>query len=300
MIYFPFIRGRQYDLLALKECLERGLLSDKIVPIIEPVKASPTLFSTLETFARHDRKVGFIQNPRVGYYMKDYGEEHAFVKGNAILRHPQIIQTLYADEYPFQDGVERICISTSVDDKSYAEEMNRLDNIIINLVPDSTEFRRSNLANKVILTDSFHKKDRNSDYAINEDEFFSSNHIYCEDDGYCGFADYSIIGGEYQESGFAPVAVAIHVVYFDEDQNLRIHHFVSDSNADISNTGEKYAEALGKLAGFDKALSHMTEGLRALLDDYENERFHGLGVVKKYTLMHHIELMSRYLDGRLQ
>ena len=35
MIYFPFIRGRQYDLLALKECLDKELLSDKIIPIIE-------------------------------------------------------------------------------------------------------------------------------------------------------------------------------------------------------------------------------------------------------------------------
>lgn len=300
MIYFPFIRGRQYDLLALKECLDKGLLSDKIIPIIEPVKASPTLFSTLETFARHERNVGFIQNPRVGYYMKDYGEEYAFVKGNAILRHPQIIQTLYADEYPCQDDVERICISTSVDDKLFAQEMNSNGNIRFNLVPDCSEFRRSKLPDKVILTDNFHKMERNSDYAKNVDEFFSSDHIFCEDEGYCGFADYSIIGADYQESGFAPVAVAIHVVYFDNEQNLRVHHFVSDTNTDISNTGEKYAEALGKLAEFDMALSYMTEGLRALLDDHENKRFHGLGVVKKYTLMHHFELMSRYLDGRLQ
>lgn len=300
MTYFPIIRGRQYDLLALKECLEKKVLSDKVIPIIEPVKASPTLFSTLESFEKHGHKVGFIQNPRVGYYMEDYGDsESAFVKGNAILGYDQIMQAFYADEYPCQDAVKRICISTSVDDKIHAEEMNHLDNIIFNLVPDSSEFRRSKLPGKVILTDDFRKKDRNSDYAENVDEFFSSNHVYCESEGYCGFADYSIIGADYQESGFAPVAVAIHVVYFDEEQNLRVHHFVSDTNTDISNTGEKYVEALGKLADFDKVLENMTVGLSALLDDYRDERFHGLGVVKKYSLMHHIELMSRYLDGRL-
>ena len=45
------------------------------------------------------------------------------------------------------------------------------------------------------------------------------------------FQTYSIVGKEYSDSGFAPYAVAIHIVYpaSISDETLRIHHFVSDS-----------------------------------------------------------------------
>lgn len=42
-MYFPYLRGRQFELIALRELLENGVLSDRIIPIIEPVKLSSTL-----------------------------------------------------------------------------------------------------------------------------------------------------------------------------------------------------------------------------------------------------------------
>ena len=51
-MYFPYVRGRQYELLALKELVSGGLLSDKIIPIVEPVKLSPTLINTMDEFIK--------------------------------------------------------------------------------------------------------------------------------------------------------------------------------------------------------------------------------------------------------
>ena len=42
-MYFPYVRGRQYELLALRELVEKNLLTDFVIPIVEPVKLSPTL-----------------------------------------------------------------------------------------------------------------------------------------------------------------------------------------------------------------------------------------------------------------
>ena len=42
-MYFPYFRGRQYELLALKELATKKLISSAIVPIIEPVKIIPAL-----------------------------------------------------------------------------------------------------------------------------------------------------------------------------------------------------------------------------------------------------------------
>ena len=37
-MYFPYLRGRQFELIALRELVEKDVLSGRIMPIIEPVK----------------------------------------------------------------------------------------------------------------------------------------------------------------------------------------------------------------------------------------------------------------------
>ena len=43
-----------------------------------------------------------------------------------------------------------------------------------------------------------------------------------------------MVGNEFEESGFAPLAIAIHIMYFGNREELRVHHFVSESNESIS------------------------------------------------------------------
>ena len=51
-MYFPILRGRQFELLALRELLNKGVLSNQVIPIIEPVKVSTTFVKTIETFTK--------------------------------------------------------------------------------------------------------------------------------------------------------------------------------------------------------------------------------------------------------
>ena len=138
---------------------------------------------------------------------------------------------------------------------------------------------------------------KNIDYLDTETEFFSSDHLYYADDGYKGFSDYSVVGEEFSETGFAPYAVAIHIVYFDKKNILRIAHFVSDSNDDISDPARKFAEAVKKLVEWNQNMGLNTVGIQAFEKAYYYQTYPGLGVVKKYSIMHHLELMSKYLDG---
>ena len=71
-MYFPYLRGRQYELLALKELVENSKIGEKVIPVIEPVKLSPTLISTMGTFATANHKVAVIRNPSVGGFDFDY------------------------------------------------------------------------------------------------------------------------------------------------------------------------------------------------------------------------------------
>ena len=67
-MYLPYLRGRQNELLCLRELLDAGKLSQKVIPIIEPVKFSSTLFSTLSKFVEMDHPVIVVRNPKVGLF----------------------------------------------------------------------------------------------------------------------------------------------------------------------------------------------------------------------------------------
>lgn len=59
-MYFPYLRGRQFELIALRELLENDRMSEKIIPIIEPINPSSTLLKTLKCFIEKERSQLFI------------------------------------------------------------------------------------------------------------------------------------------------------------------------------------------------------------------------------------------------
>jgi hypothetical protein len=168
-----------------------------------------------------------------------------------------------------------------------------------NFILDESSFKRKfrDECNSVLLADRFNKQNRNIDYAKETDESFSEDHIYFKDEGYLGFSDYSVIGDEYVDAGFAPYAVAIHIVYFDDEKSLRIKHFVSDTNDDINDPAQKFAEAVEKLVKWNQVKKIKTTGISTLEEMFRQEVYPGLGIVKKLSIMHHIELISQFLDG---
>lgn len=312
-MYFPYLRGRQFELIALRELVENGLLSDKIVPIVEPVKLSTTIIKTLEIFQGTDKRMALVRNPQVGNFISDLNKgknAHLKEKLYELLKLGGIIDVHFVNpksQISITKLLERgghisdiITICDHEDYISVYEELFSVDKPRYSLIPDESIFRRRIRHSRVMMDDKFKKQSRNTDYAKTHDEPFSADHLYYEEDGYVGFSDYSVIGNEYSESGFAPYAVAIHIVYFDEKNNLRIKHFVSDTNDDIRDPAGKFAEAVKKLVEWNKIEKIDTFGINTFTQIYENEVYPGLGTVKKLSLMHHIELMGRFLDGELK
>ena len=263
-MYFPYLKGRQYELLAIRELLSKNLLSKKIIPIIEPVKVSSTLLSTLETASSLKRKIAVICNSNItmGFNINNTSEvDKEYLE---ILKNKNIIKVfflyrnlektlkVYQDNEIFEDVSEIMIICDNAD---YVEEYQK--NFTnkkpkYTLIPNENRFKRNIKENIILLDDKFEKKERNSDYLLNEDEFFSDDHLYYKEDDYKGFSDYSIIGKKFIDGGVAPYAVVIHMLYFDDKKNLRVHHFVSDSNSDIKNPANKFYEALKKLIKFNE------------------------------------------------
>lgn len=73
-MYFPYLRGRQNELLCLRELLEANRLYNTIIPVIEPVRCNSTFFTTIIKFIEADRKIIIIKNPKVSKFRSDYEE----------------------------------------------------------------------------------------------------------------------------------------------------------------------------------------------------------------------------------
>lgn len=311
-MYFPYIRGRQYELLAIKELASKNLICDKVVPIIEPVKLSSTLINAISEYIKCKRYICIILNPKVGNFFiecknaQPKSKEREWCDGfnshcdsNFVI--PSLIMNMDVKLFINDRNKDNLLIIHN--DRDFLDDYEKLFTGYTpqyTLIPDERVFRRSVTTKRVIFADKFVKKMRNSDYAKKVDEPFSDELLFFETEGYAGFSDYSMIGNDYLESGFAPYAVAIHIVYFDNKHEIRIRHFVSDSNDDIEDPAGKFYEALQKLYTWYHAESNppRTEGINAFLEHYRQQTYPGLGTVKKLSLMHHLELVSNYFEGK--
>lgn len=308
-MYFPILRGRQFELLALRECVSRGILSEKVIPVIEPVKVSSTYVKTIDAFIQNKRRIAVIRNPLVGSWEKDIlKDNNKTLEGLVGKQYTNkcVISTLYVTPQVSEDlcsaesvgiGIENmILICDSAENIKYYEDSITGNKPMYNIIPDKGDFRRRIRANRVMCEDHFPKQPRNINYADIADEFYSSDHLYYIEDGYKGFSDYSIVGKDFVETGFAPVAVVIHIVYFDDQKTLRIAHFVSDTNDDINDPARKFAEAVEKLVKWNEKMNLHTIGIQEFEEAFKSGTYPGLGVVKKLSIMHHLELISKYLD----
>lgn len=306
-MYLPYLRGRQFELIAIRELIENELIGSKVIPIIEPIKPSSTLIKTINFCIERDKKIAIIHNPQVGTFLKALlNLSDSTLKENLInsFNEEQIIFSHILNNNSRtelaaakQNQSEMLLI---LNERDYLNDyLTIFDNVRpkFTLIPDESAFRRKINKNRVLIADRFTKQQRNADYYDLEDEFYSEDHLYYKEDGYVGFSDFSIVGEEFSESGFAPYAVVIHMVYFDKDQSLRIKHFVSESNDDISDPAGKFYEALEKLIEWQSEVNLDTYGMKEFAKHYKNGTYPGLGTVKKLSIMHHIELMNKFLEG---
>lgn len=308
-MYLPLLRGKQYELIALRELIQEDLLSQKIVPIIEPVKLSSTLIKTLSTFVEFNKEIAIIINPEVGDFINELHDDNNGKLSDDffdICKNNNVKFLVYLEsDYNYEDFLEKYnykeigVIFKNTDSITIYEDYFINTHTKYNLIPEQSIFKRRINDSKILLSDKFNKRARNNDYSDEEDEPFSDDHLYYLLDGYEGFSDYSIIGNQFNETGFAPYAVAIHIVYFDASESLRIRHFVSDSNEDISDQAKKFKEALDKLLSWSYENNQDTWAIEKFKDLNERGVYPGLGSVKKLSIMHHLELMSKYMDGQI-
>lgn len=316
MKYYPYIRGKQYELLALREISEVDSAGNVICPIIEPIKFSSILKKTIDILRDRHRPFILVVNPEYGD-LSGKPVEQTFRKMMAFIGEPvpemSIAMLYHVRTAELQDFLEDVNVqNVSLIVKKDPSETSILSNLLNqqnvskvfideSLSRSVRRLMRNTPAERITLANRFEVKAKNADYQDPEDEFFSDDHLYFEEDGFQGFSDYSTIGDDYKESGFLPYAVVVHMIYLKEDNVLWIHHFVSDSNEDYNDVPNKLYEALTKMSRWyqEKGCPH-TRAFNQLMDYYHNEAFPGLGMLKKLSMLNHFEIISNYFNNELQ
>lgn len=164
-MYYPYLRGKQFDLLALKEALSRGLLSNKIQPVIEPVRDSATLKNVIELFQKKHHRIAVIQNPQVGQFKLFDQHVHSWtVKENSSVVPAQILTPENLSEV--LDSPPAFLVFDGQHYPKDTEVWKQLAGVDSKfLIPDTSRFRIWLPENKIVIRDSFQTRKHVESYA---------------------------------------------------------------------------------------------------------------------------------------
>lgn len=313
-MYFPYLRGKQFELKALKDFFTENPEERFIVPIVEPVnKTYRALESALESLRKENRQYAIILNPREGdfkhksiqfslpsenpdLFLPDADWIPAFLCGGDT--DASVIETLHRGRHTnvmlvFQSGINL--------DNELTQNLISLTNVgYIVVFFHSTPSPRIKKAligtgkRIIYMEDCFNTKKRNADYAVKTDESFTSLFSFYQEEGYYGFSDYTALSSEVNDGGMLPYALAIHLTYKKSEDEINIHHFVSDSNYDQTNIRGKFQEAAMKIQPFyEEGQYHITPSVKELIERAEApDGFPNLGYLKKLSVKNHLELIG--------
>ncbi|MDE5999038.1 MAG: sce7725 family protein [Bacteroidaceae bacterium] len=311
-MYYPYLRAKQYELKALREFSVEHPEQDSITPILEPVKQQPNALNlAIGEMLNNRLKFALILNPKDGDF------KHPTVLFDAWSQNIQLMDEkegwipafLYSrrnadeissmiDEHRLENVmiIFRTCMDMD-DESAWGIINNQSIGYVVNSFGSTISRRlRSRLKETgkqiIKLDDCFKSRVRNADYALEVDELFSEEpFFYAEEGNLDGYSDYTTLPSEYIEGGMLPYALAIHLSYRKNEEQLYVHHFVSDSNETNSDIRGKFREAARKVAPFYKG-KVQTEAVKEIIEKAnDSEGYPGLGYLKKLSVKNHLELI---------
>jgi len=309
-MYFPYLRARQFELITLRELVTEGALSN-IVPVLEPVKES---FNNLnlahKVFREEDFNAYLILNPFQGEITGDTETFLTYISGLDNSKFQPAFH--YSDNLDYiTSSIEKynlenclvICLDNFSDEESFKAICNNSKVSHIMLL-DPHKYRNLDRYIKSLgkfyirLDDVFEKQQKNADFLNIPAHKFTEEHLYYEEDNYQGFADFTVLPSEYIDGGSTPRAVVIHLTYLysDAENQIWVRHFTSESNDSIANVQGKFAEAASKAVRFCNSLPLNNSATDELRRYFAEERYPGLGTVKKISIKNHLLVVSNFLN----
>lgn len=308
-MYYPLLRARQFELIALRDLANEGQTQDVIRPILEPVKGSNTnLNLAYKVFVERGQEVYLIVNPEVGEFR---GDNSPYLEYLSSLEHKVFFPAFYyrnnaeyiiaqIQTHALEDCM-LICQNDINPSDSDFKELVVLDQIkAINMDDPGRNrqldrFLKGLNKNYIRRDDLFEKQPRNSNFLDIDEHRFSEEHLYYREETYKGFSDFTVLPSEYSEGGSTPRAVVLHLTYFKNEDQIWIRHFTSETNDSIANIQGKFAEAAQKAVQFCKENNLNNSAIEELMGYFERAHYPGLGTVKKISIKNHLLIVGDYI-----
>lgn len=312
-MYLPFLRGKLYELKAIKEFIEEGYGKDygrHIMPIIEPVKKDMRpLLSCVEAMGQASMPFAVVLNSCTGDFQRSAFDVPALlekvqgmrcspafeVNGNANVEAIEAaigenglsnVMLVFFSIVELDDEKVRRLVSNEAVRYIAAMSLTQRPPVIAELKEFGKEL--------ITLEDCFQEKTPNNAYRENLDEFFSDTFYYYKSlFGLFGFSDFTALSRNYRDRGALPQVVAIHMTYRKSDKVVNVYHFLSDSRNGANDIRGEYKEANAKIPPF-----YADKPTTTAIDQIVQKDYPGLGAIKKYSIKNHFELMSRILHEK--
>jgi len=230
MCYYPFLRGKQFELILLREKAQL-LKENNIHPIIEPVKQDfKALNRALKVLNEEGVDCTLIVNPKSGNNPVDSEKIIDELIRNSIKDYSSVSIGYILDANSKIDNVTKLLKDHNefnfslihygfTNGKELAREINTYSSIKKHIFIDGfagklyqRNFKATD-SSRILIRDEFKPQRKNSLYP--QSEHFSDLHITFPDEGMDGFGDFLIVGDDYREAGGPAYAVAIHLTYLD-------------------------------------------------------------------------------------
>lgn len=311
-MYFPYFRGKQYELITIRETATL-LAESEFVPIIEPVKEPLAgLERALDAIVAAGGAAIVVVNPQHGDHVNQdrpisellndsFGQQENIIAGIFLSENITLDEVAdYLEQY--EDRNIALIHAGFADPRSLstrlAEASGQMHHIFFEASCGRLYRRHFPQGTRVLIRDGFQRRINREHPPI---EFFSDLHVTYLDEGMSGFGDFLTVGDDYSETGGPAYAVAIHITFIDDDNDnaMYIHHFVSDRQDTPTDPAGKFAEALDKLVDeVDREGSkiYVTPSIEEFRDLHNRGHFPGLGYTKKLSMKHHIETLAQYFE----
>jgi len=309
-MYHPYFRGKQFELITIREMAPR-MAASGFVPIIEPVReALKGLERALTEICKAEGNAIVIVNPFHGDHAED-GVSISKLLDNVFLNRGITAGILLHNDMDTADVLacyeKHKAHSPAFIHAGFTEARALAEKLGDGLADTRHVFfekhchklyRRhfKGAAKRVLLRDGFERR-RNADHPAVE--LFSDLHVTYDDEDMDGFGDFLIVGDDYTEGGGPAYAVAIHLTFIDPDEDdvMYIYHFVSTTKDTPTDPAGKFAQALDKLVNkLNSGTSKLFESsaIKEFRDLHKKGHFPGLGYVKKLSMSHHIETLADF------
>jgi hypothetical protein len=311
-MYFPYLRGKQEEQFAV---LESTAGADLVLPVFEPTSDSNAHARRYERIAASGKRLALIVNSAHGRPAPAPGAIGRMIQAidgtspGAVLPAYEIrANSTAADVQAFCAGyADRRIVLVH---RSNVLPLNTLAAALQPLTEDPVHvlleggaplpvIRTLRGIGTVLLRDGFERHPTNGAYPART-AFDDLTYTY-DTLGYQGMGDFSIVGDLYSIGGGAAKHVALHLTEAVSGPTLVTNHFVSRTAPTKGNVQGKYFDALQQLVSHTQeppAPAFRTSGVGKYHQSHRNRHFPNLGPPKRWSMMHHFELVDRELRAR--